>query len=62
MSRESKCNDFTICNDKDMDSLPGMMSHFYKYLNPVLNLNLWFLNLSLYVKATKGKAYQNASV
>jgi len=28
MSRENKRNDFTIFNDKDMDILPGMMSHF----------------------------------
>lgn len=40
MSRESKGNDFTIFNNKDMDILAGMMSHLYKYLNPVSNLNL----------------------
>ena len=38
-SRESKCNNFTIFNGKDMGISPGMISHLHKYLNPVLNLN-----------------------
>lgn len=58
-SRESKCNNFSSFNVKGiMDISPRIISSLSNYLSTALNLDLWFANIFLYIKASKCKSLE----